>query len=97
MLYTQLVCCGVSFLQFVVYGGYYYVLTLIFLGAGVYKLSHTGWIRSFRVCWKETIPKRSEEFDESADLEGDDYDDLHHVTIQNKDIERDDESLVNPV
>ena len=88
----------VSFPQFVVYGDYYYVLTLIFLGAGVYKLSHTGWIQSFRVCWKENIPKkRSEEFDESADLEGDDYDDLHHVTIQNKDIERDDESLVNPV
>ena len=67
--------------QFVVYGGYYYVLTLIFLGAGVYKLTHTGWIQSFRVCWKETIPKKSEEFDESADLEGDDYDDLH-VTIK---------------
>ena len=86
--------------QFVVYGGYYYVLTLIFLGAGVYKLSYTGWIQSFRVCWKETIPKKeSEEFDESADLavEGDGYDDLHHVTIQNNEIERDDESLIKPV
>ena len=84
--------------QFVVYGGYYYVLTLIFLGAGVYKLTHTGWIQSFRVCWKETIPKKSEELDEldeSADFEGDDYD--LHTTIQNQDIEKDDESLIKPI
>ena len=72
------------------------MLTLIFLGAGVYKLTHTGWIQSFRVYWKETIPKKSEELDESADLEGDDYGDLH-ATIQNKDVERDDESLVKPI
>lgn len=81
-----------------VYGGYYYVLTVIFLGAGVYKLTHTGWIQSFRVCWKETVPKKTrEEFDESADLDGDNYDDLHHATIQNNVIERDNESLVKPV
>lgn len=42
-------------LQFVVYSGYYYVLTLIFVGAGVYKLTSEGWIRSVRVCW-ETSP-----------------------------------------
>ena len=72
------------------------MLTLIFLGAGMYKLTHTGWIQSFRVCWKETIPKKSEEFDEPADLEGDDYDDPH-VTIQNKDTGQDNESLLKPI
>ena len=70
------------------------MLTLIFLGAGVYKLTHTGWIQSFMICWKETIP--SDEFDELADLEGDDHNDLH-VAVQNNDNERDDESIVKPV
>ena len=72
------------------------MLTLIFMGAGVYKLTHTGWIQSFTVCWKETIPKKREEFAESDDLGGDDYDGLN-ATIQNKDIDKDDESIVKPV
>ena len=42
--------------QFVVYSCYYFFLTLIFLGAGVFKLTSTGWARSFRVCCQETIP-----------------------------------------
>lgn len=70
-----------------VYGGYYYVLTLIFLGAGVYKLTHTGWIQSFKVCWKETIPKR---VDESEDYDND-------ITIHNEEIRGDNESLLKPV
>ena len=48
--------CFSSLTQFVVYSGYYYVLTLIFVGAGVYKLSSTGWIQSFRICCHEFIP-----------------------------------------
>ena len=67
------------------------MLTLIFLGAGVYKLTHTGWIQSFKVCWRETVPKKNEEY-----VEDDDLDDPN-ATIQNKDIEEDDESLVKPI
>ena len=36
--------------QFVVYSGYYYVLTVIFIGAGVYRLTRAGWIRSCLKC-----------------------------------------------
>ncbi len=39
------------------YSGYYFVLTLIFLFAGVYKLTSEGWINSFRRCW---IPRSRE-------------------------------------
>ena len=82
-------------MQFVVYGGYYYILTLIFLGAGVYKLTNTGWIQSFRVCWKEPNPKRNRDLDESSD--DDDFDE-HFVTIQNKDNTEDDEdSTIKPI
>jgi thiamine transporter 2/3 len=37
-------------LQFIIYGGYYYILTLIFIFAGVYKLSVIGWITSLKSC-----------------------------------------------
>ena len=37
-------------LQFIVYSGYYYFLTLLFIGAGSYKLSRTGCLTSMRVC-----------------------------------------------
>ena len=43
-----------------VYSGYYYVLTLIFVGAGVYKLTSEGWIRSVRVCWETTPTSQPE-------------------------------------
>ena len=79
--------CG--YCQFVVYGGYYFVLTLIFLGAGVYKLTYTGWIQSFRVCWKEYIPRMNRDQSELSD----EFD----ATIQNKDTEEDEESTVKPV
>lgn len=46
----------VDCLQFVVYSGYYFVLTLIFVGAGVYKLTSVGWLHSFKVCWQEPPP-----------------------------------------
>lgn len=42
--------------QFVVYSGYYYVLTLIFIGAGVYNLTSTGWLKSLHICCHEFIP-----------------------------------------
>ena len=38
-------------MQFKVYSGYYYVLAVIFLFSGVYRLSKTGWVRSFKLCW----------------------------------------------
>ena len=47
--------------QFVVYSGYYYVLTLIFIGAGVYKLTSTGWLKSLHICCHEIIPHSSGE------------------------------------
>ena len=77
--------------QFVVYGGYYYVLTLIFLGAGVYKLTHTGWRESFREFWKESIPEKKSE--PSSDY----FSDEHLGTIQTEDVEKDEESTTKPV
>ena len=78
--------------QFVVYGGYYYVLTVIFLGAGVYKLTHTGWIKSFRICWKESVPKKNTE-SVKEDLE-----DEHLGTIQAvAGVEEDEESVTKPI
>lgn len=44
-----------------VYSGYYYVLTLIFIGAGVYKLTSTGWLKSLHICCHEIIPHSSGE------------------------------------
>ena len=76
--------------QFVVYGGYYYVLTLVFLGAGIYKLTNTGWLNSFKVCWEETVPKKDKD---SADSEEDDATvDEEFITIGD-----DEESLIRPV
>ena len=43
-------CFAVS-LQFKVYSGYYYILAVIFLFSGVYRLSKTGWVNSFKLCW----------------------------------------------
>ena len=34
-----------------VYSGYYFVLTLAFIGAGVYKVTSVGWRESFKICW----------------------------------------------
>ena len=42
-------------LQFRVYSGYYYFLMLVFVGAGVYKLTSTGWNQSFHLCCREPI------------------------------------------
>ena len=38
------------------YSGYYYVLTLVFVGAGVYKLTSEGWFNSFKRCFQEMSP-----------------------------------------
>lgn len=52
-VYSILICiCGP---KFVVYSGYYYVLTLIFAAAGVYKLTSEGWLHSVRVCCAESV------------------------------------------
>ena len=74
-----------------VYGGYYYVLTLVFLGAGVYKLTYMGRIKSFRVFWKEPIPKKKNE------PFSDNFTDEHLGTIQDEDVEKDGESVTKPV
>ena len=39
-----------------VYSGYYYMLTLLFIGAGVYSLTTTGWLNSLRLCFSELRP-----------------------------------------
>ena len=39
-----------------IYGIYYYVLTVIFLFAGVYKITKTGWIQSCRLCCTRRRP-----------------------------------------
>ncbi len=57
-LYSELMVVSV---QFVVYSGYYFVLTLIFVGAGVYKLTVEGCLRSLRLCCKETPPPQDTE------------------------------------
>ena len=43
-------------LQFVVYSGYYYFLTLLFVGVGVYNLTSRGWLKSIRFCCREERP-----------------------------------------
>ena len=64
----------------------------------MYKLTITGWIQSFRVCWKETIPtnRRSSDTTESSH---DDFDDEHLFTVQNKDEieDKEEESMTRPV
>ena len=45
-------------LQFVIYGCYYYALTIIFIFAGVYKISKTGCIDSFKQCWLTSTRQR---------------------------------------
>ncbi len=42
-----------SHTQFQVYSGYYYVLTVVFISAGIYKLTTAGWLRSCRSCCRE--------------------------------------------
>ena len=50
--------CYIQFfpVQFVVYSGYYYFLSLLFIGAGIYKLTSTGWINSLRLCCRKQRP-----------------------------------------
>lgn len=57
-------------LQFVVYSGYYYFLTLLFIGAGVYSLTSTGWMKSLRFCCHEQQPPSLAGPDEGACVEG---------------------------
>lgn len=45
-------------LQFVIYGCYYYALTIVFIFAGVYKISKTGCIDSFKQCWLTSTRQR---------------------------------------
>ena len=49
------------------YSGYYYLLTLIFVGAGIYKLTSSGWLRSFRVCCHEPIPATESQSESGAE------------------------------
>lgn len=45
------------YVQFVVYSGYYFVLTLVFVSAGVYKLTSIGWRNSVQLCWMSIPPR----------------------------------------
>lgn len=38
-------------MKFVVYSGYYYLLSLLFMFVGVYVLTRKGWCSSVRNCW----------------------------------------------
>ena len=38
------------------YSGYYYFLTLLFIGVGIYNLTSTGWLKSIRLCCREERP-----------------------------------------
>ena len=60
----------------------------------MYKLTSTGWIKSCRVFLKEPAPETSQDSAESA--QDDDFD-RHQTTIQNKDIDNDEESMNAPV
>ena len=53
--------------QFVVYSGYYCMLALLFVGAGVYSLTATGWLNSLRFCCSEPRPPSLAGRDENED------------------------------
>jgi len=71
--------------QFVVYSGYYYILTLIFIGAGVFKITSTGWLQSLHKFCYESIPKSQAESPEEQSL------------IQNTDSMESEESSSQPI
>ena len=56
------ICCDhLLLMQFQVYSGYYYVLSLIFIGAGVYSLTSHGCISSIRVCCRENASHQDQD------------------------------------
>lgn len=57
-------------MQFKVYSGYYYVLAVIFLFSGVYRLSKTGWVRSFKLCWGSQRSASSDTVNEANTEDG---------------------------
>ncbi len=63
--------------QFQVYSGYYYLLTVVFIGAGIYKLTTAGWLRSCRTC----CPSRELEWT-NEDNSSDSRTELLNPTIQ---------------
>ncbi len=67
-------------MQFKVYSGYYYILAVVFLFSGVYRISKTGCVRSFKLCWGSQHGTHSASVNEDttepgdATSEGDCYD-----------------------
>ena len=67
-------------MQFKVYSGYYYVLAVIFLFSGVYRISKTGWVKSFKLCWSSQHNTHSDSVNEdttearNVQYEGDGHD-----------------------
>ena len=53
MALSELTCTIILFLlsQFVVDGFYYYAIAMLFVFAGVYKLTKMGWLHSISRCW----------------------------------------------
>ena len=50
------------------YSGYYYFLTLLFIGAGVYSLTSTGWRNSIRLCCSSSNTSNDSTYDDDDDI-----------------------------
>lgn len=62
-------------MQFKVYSGYYYILAVVFLFSGVYRISKTGCVRSFKLCWGRQHGTHSASVNEGTREPGDAKDD----------------------
>lgn len=72
--------------QFRVYSGYYYFLMLVFVSAGVYKLTSMGWGQSFRLCCRDPLSQVVTSRDRTGDLVGPETEDPERQKlIQNTD------------
>ena len=74
--------------QFQVYSGYYYVLTVVFIAAGIYKLTSSGWLRSCRKCCLESLSIQEQNEDNDED-QSDSRPRPLKATIQDSDSESD--------
>ena len=75
-------------IQFRVYSGYYYFLMLVFVSAGVYKLTSMGWGQSLRLCCRDPLSQVATSRDHSSDFVGhgtEDPDPERQKLIQNTD------------
>ena len=64
-----------TYMQFKVYSGYYYILAVVFLFSGVYRISKTGCVRSFKLCWGRQHGTHSASVNEGTREPGDAKDD----------------------